>query len=43
MTPAHSEPVPTFTRARLRFYSAACGVMIAVILYAQAVAMGALR
>jgi hypothetical protein len=42
-TEGMSEPVPTFTRARLRFYSAACGVMIACIVYAQAVAMGALR
>jgi hypothetical protein len=36
------EPVPTFTRARLRFYSAACGVMIACIVYVYALWLAAL-
>jgi hypothetical protein len=42
-TEGMSEPVPTFTRARLRFYSAACGVMIACIVYAYALWLAALR
>jgi hypothetical protein len=43
MTPAHPEPVPTFTRARLRLYSAACGVIIACIVYVYALWLAALR
>jgi hypothetical protein len=42
MNTANSEPVPTFSRVRLRFYSAACGVMIACIVYAYALWLGAL-
>jgi hypothetical protein len=40
---AHTEPVPTFTRARRQFYAAACGVIVGCYLYAYALWLGALR